>query len=213
VVDRQIVAMGGGGFSMEPDNPALDDFVLGVTGRSRPKVCFLPTATGNVATYIVNFYEAFRRRAEPSHLDLFIRTRADLRSFILDQDAIYVGGGNTANLLAIWRVHGLDAILGEAWRKGVVLAGLSAGAICWFDSGLTDSFGPSLAPLSGGLGLLPGSFCPHFDGEPLRRPAYQRLVADGTLAGGWAADDGAAYRLDREEDRAVERRLEARLLG
>src|SRR5206468_2156695 len=123
----QVVAMGGGGFGMEPDNPLLDDFVLGLTGVDRPRVCFLPTATGNVATYIVNFYEAFSRRAEASHLDLFVRTRLDLRTFILDQDVVYVGGGNTANLLAIWRVHGLDAILREAWEAGVVMAGISAG--------------------------------------------------------------------------------------
>jgi len=150
--------MGGGGFSMEPDNPLLDEFVLGLAGVDRPRVCFLPTATGNVATYIVSFYEGYSRRAEASHLDLFVRTRLDVRAFILDQDVVYVGGGNTANLLAIWRVHGLDAILLEAWEAGVVMAGISAGAICWFDAGVTDSFGPDLGPLSGGLGLLPGSF-------------------------------------------------------
>ena len=232
MAERQIVAMGGGGFSMEPDNRALDDFVLRLTGRARPKICFLPTASGDVATYIVKFYEAFRGRAEPSHLDLFTRTGPDIRSFILDQHAIYVGGGNTANLLAIWRTHGVDTILADAWRKGIVLTGLSAGAICWFNSGVTDSLGPELGPLTGALGLLPGSFCPHYDGEPGRRPAFHRFVADGGLAGGWAADDGAAihfvgtevreivasrpgaaaYRVDRRRGRAAERRLDARLL-
>jgi dipeptidase E len=184
--------MGGGGFSMEPDNPLLDDFILGLAGRSRPRVLFLPTATGNVATYLVNFYEAFSRRAEASHLDLFVRGAADLRPTILDQDVIYVGGGNTANLLALWRVHGLDTLLGDAWQAGVVLAGVSAGAICWFQAGVTDSFGPELAPLDEGLGLLAGSFCPHYDGEPARRPTFRRLVGDGRLPDGWAADDGAA---------------------
>jgi dipeptidase E len=233
LVDRHIVAIGGGGFSTEPDNPAIDDFVLGLTGKRRPRTLFLPTATGSVATYAVMFYEAFRRRAEPSHLDLFARTHADLRSTILAQHVVYVGGGNTANLLAIWRVHGLDAILTEAWASGVVLAGVSAGGICWFESGLTDSFGPELSPLSGGLSLIPGSFCPHFDGEPKRRPAYHRLVGDGTLPAGFAADDGAAlhfvgseldevvasrpgaagYRVDRGPDGAIEQRIEARLLS
>jgi dipeptidase E len=184
--------MGGGGFSMEPDNRLLDDFILGLTGRARPRVLFLPTATANVATYLVNFYTAFSRRAEASHLDLFVRTGDDIGRLVLDQDVVYVGGGNTANLLAIWRVHALDAILRTAWRVGVVMAGLSAGAICWFQAGVTDSFGPELEALDGGLGLLPGSFCPHYDGEPARRPTFRRLVGEGLLPDGWAADDGAA---------------------
>jgi dipeptidase E len=234
VTDRppQIVAMGGGG-SLEPDNPLLDDFILGLTGRSRPRVCFLPTATSNVATYLVNFYSAFSRRAEASHIDLFTRTGDDLRELILGQDVVYVGGGNTANLLAIWRVHGLDAILRSAWEQGVVMAGLSAGAICWFEAGVTDSFGPELVALDGGLGLLPGSFCPHYDGEPARRPAFRRLVGEGRLPDGWAADDGAAihfmgiepaevvssrpdsraYRLERTPHGASETALPTRYLG
>jgi peptidase E len=234
VTDRppQIVAMGGGG-SLEPDNPLLDDFILGLTGRSRPRVCFLPTATSNVATYLVNFYSALSRRAEASHVDLFTRTGDDLRELIFDQDVVYVGGGNTANLLAIWRVHGLDAILRSAWEQGVVMAGLSAGAICWFEAGVTDSFGPELVALDGGLGLLPGSFCPHYDGEPARRPAFRRLVGEGQLPDGWAADDGAAihftgielaevvssrpdargYRLERTPHGAAEAALPTRYLG
>lgn len=224
--------MGGSG-SLEPDNPLLDDFILGLTGRSRPRVCFLPTATSNVATYLVNFYTAFSRRAETSHIDLFTRTRDDLRQLILEQDVVYVGGGNTANLLAIWRVHGLDAILRSAWEQGVVMAGLSAGAICWFEAGVTDSFGPELVALDGGLGLLPGSFCPHYDGEPARRPTFHRLVGEGRIPDGWAADDGAAvhfvgtqaseavssqadaraYRLERTPDGAAETVLATRYLG
>ena len=225
--------MGGGGFSMEPDNPLLDEFVLGLAGVDRPRVCFLPTATGNVATYIVSFYDGYSRRAEASHLDLFVRTRLDLRAFILGQHVVYVGGGNTANLLAIWRVHGLDAILREAWEAGVVMAGISAGAICWFEAGVTDSFGPDLGALGGGLGLLPGSFCPHYDGEAERRPTYRRLIGAGELADGWAADDGAAvhflgrevaevvssrpaaraYRVERRPDGASEEALPIRFLG
>jgi len=189
--NRHIVAMGGGGFSMEPDNPLLDDFVLALTGRARPRVCFLPTATSNVATYLSTFYPAFARRAEPDHLDLFGRDGRDVRAFLLAQDVVYVGGGNTANMLAIWRLHGLDAILRECWRGGAVLAGLSAGAICWFGHGVADSFGPDLAPFDDGLGLLAGSFCPHYDGEAIRRPRFHELIRNG-LPAGWAADDGAA---------------------
>jgi peptidase E len=123
---------------------------------------------------------------------LFIRTLDDIEGYLLDQDVIYVGGGNTENMLAIWRVHGVDRALRTAWESGVVMTGLSAGSLCWFEAGTTDSFGPELAGLSDGLGLLPGSHSPHYDGEPGRRPLYQRLVAAGTLPDGYAADDGAA---------------------
>jgi peptidase E len=189
-----IVAMGGGGFSMEPDNPLLDDHVLGLArgrrGRERPSVCFLATASGDSESYAANFYAAFARRSEATHLALFDRKVDDIEAFLLDQDAVYVGGGNTANMLAIWRVHGVDRALRRAWDAGVVLSGLSAGGNCWFESATTDSFGP-LAALTDGLGLLAGSFCPHYDSEPARRPTFQRLVADGTLPDGYAAEDGA----------------------
>jgi len=194
--ERTIVAMGGGGFSMEPDNPLLDDFVLAsaraARGRERPRVCFLATASGDSPSYVADFYAAFARRAEATHLALFIRTVDDIEAFLVDQDVVYVGGGNTENLLAIWRVHGVDRALRRAWEAGVIMTGLSAGSLCWFESGTTDSFGTGLAALSGGLGFVPGSHAPHYDGEPARRPHYQRLVADGILASGYAADDGAA---------------------
>lgn len=193
---RTIVAMGGGGFSMEPDNLLLDDHVLGLArarrGRERPSVCFLGTASGDSDGYFATFYAAFARRSDPTHLALFDRTVADLDAFLLDQDAVYVGGGNTANMLAIWRAHGLDRALRQAWEAGIVLSGLSAGANCWFESATTDSFGP-LAALNDGLGFLPGSFSPHYDGEAARRPTFQRLIAEGVLPDGCAADDGAAF--------------------
>jgi peptidase E len=189
------MAMGGGGFSMEPDNPLLDDYALELGriagGRERPLVCFVPTASGDSDGYIAGFYTAFARRSEASHLALFERTVVDIEAFVLDQDVIYVGGGNTANMLAIWRVHGLDRALRKAWESGVVMAGMSAGSLCWFEAGTTDAFGPEFTRLSG-LGFLPGSHSPHYDGEPGRRPLFQRLVADGTLPDGYAADDGAA---------------------
>lgn len=198
----RIVAMGGGGFSDEPDNPLLDDYVLSLTGRSRPRVCFLPTAAGDDLAYVAAFYDAFARRAEATWLPLFARRHADLRGLLLNQDVIYVGGGNTANMLAVWRTHGVDGVLRDAWRAGVVLAGLSAGAICWFSHGITDSFGTDLAPLDGTLALLDGSFCPHYDVEVGRRPRYQEMVAAG-LAGGWGCDDGAALVFEGEVLREV----------
>lgn len=185
--ERHIVGLGGGGFS--DDGDALDDFVLGLAGRERPRICFLPTAAADSADYVVRFYEAFRERSEPSHLELFGRPRRDIRDFLLAQDVIYVGGGNTANMLAIWSVHGVDAVLREAWERGIVLAGTSAGSICWFEAGVTDSFGVELAPLRC-LGFLPGSNCPHYDSEPQRRPTYRRLVDAGELPPGLAAEDG-----------------------
>lgn len=192
MVGAHIVALGGGGFSME-ESPALDDYVLSLAGKSRPRVCFIPTASGDAPESIKRFYDAFpTTRCEPSHLALFTRTVEDLREHLLDQDVLYVGGGNTANLLGVWRAHGLDAVMREAWELGVVLAGVSAGAMCWFESGVTDSFGPKLSPLKGGLGFIKGSFCPHYDGEPERRSAFHRLVEGGNLPAGWAAEDGVA---------------------
>jgi dipeptidase E len=230
-----IVAMGGGGFSMEPENPLLDRFILSLARSSPPRVCFVPTASGDAEGYIARFYRAFSElEARPSDLRLFDRTVIDLESFVLAQDVIYVGGGNTASMLAVWRVHGLDAILRRAWERGTVLCGLSAGMNCWFGGSVTDSFGRSeLAPLHDGLGLLPGTACPHYDGEPQRRPTFHRLVAAGELAGGWAADNGAAlvfagrdltevvasrpgataYRVRRTRDGVDERPLGARFLG
>jgi dipeptidase E len=233
VTAPQIVALGGGGFSTEPDNARLDDYVLGLASRPRPRVCFVPTASGDADSYVVRFYRAFPvGRCEPTHLGLFSRTVRDLRAFVLGQDVVYVGGGNTASLLAVWRVHGLDRVLREAWERGVVLCGVSAGALCWFEGGVTDSFGPDLTPLPDGLGLLPGSHCPHYDSEPRRRPAYHQLIAAG-LPGGLAADDGVglhfvgpdlahvvssrpaarAYRVESRDGRVEETPLPTRHLG
>ena len=185
---RQIVAMGGGGFSME--GRALDDHILGLTGKARPRVCYVPTAAGDSQEKITRFHEALGDRAETAVLGLFWREVSDIDAFLRDQDVIYVGGGNTANMLAVWRLHGVDTALRRAWEAGVILCGLSAGANCWFAGCSTDSFGAGLGPMNDGLGLLPGSFCPHYDGEPLRQPTYTRWVAEGALPPGWAADDG-----------------------
>jgi dipeptidase E len=192
--------MGGGGFSMEPDNPLLDEFVLSLARSPRPRVCFLPTASGDADNYTMRFYQAFAALdCRPGDLRLFDRNVLDLEPFVLAQDVIYVGGGNTANLLAVWRTHGIDRLLRRAWEEGVVLCGLSAGMNCWFTQSVTDSFGVSrLAPLHDGLGLLPGSCCPHYDGQAQRRPTFHRLISAGELTDGWAADDGAALVFDGE---------------
>src|SRR5271166_73297 len=193
MAERHIVAMGGGGFSMEPRNPRLDDFVLGLARRRRrPRVCFVGTASGDSDSYIRRFHEAFPpSRAAATHLTFFERTVSDLKSFVLEQDVVYVGGGSSANLLAVWQLHGLDKVLRAAWNAGVVMAGISAGAICWFEDGLTDSFGMPFRGLNDGLGFVRGACCPHYDSEKERRPALMRLIKRGfppTLA----LDDGAA---------------------
>jgi dipeptidase E len=194
---RTIVAMGGGGFSMEPQDLLLDDLVLGfgqaVRGRARPSVCFVGTAGGDSEGDLASFYASYARRAEASHLALFTRSVADIEAFLLDQDVVHVGGGNTANMLAIWRLHGVDRALRRAWESGVVMAGVSAGAICWFEGGTEHSFGPELAGFTDGLGFLGGSFSPHYDSKPRRRPLFRRLVGERALPDGFASDDGAAF--------------------
>jgi peptidase E len=187
-----IFAMGGGGFTMEPENPALDEFILSLAQRQVPKLLLLPTASGDAGSQEAQFRATFADRpCEPSVLSLF-RLGAggpiDLRQTILDQDIVYVGGGSMRNLLAIWRVHGMDDILREAWASGVVLAGLSAGAMCWFAGGVTTSSGEP--EVTKGLGLLPGSLSVHADGDPERLPVFERAVAERVLPAGWAADDG-----------------------
>lgn len=205
---KQIIAMGGGGFSMEPDNLLLDRYVIEATGKSEPVVCFLPTASGDSSDYIVRFYAAFSKLpCRPRHLSLF-RQPSDLKLFIEECDVIYVGGGNTRNMLAIWRDSEMDQLLREAWELGTVLCGLSAGAICWFEQGHTDSSG-KLGEMDC-LGFLPGSCSPHYDGEVERRPSYREHLAKGLLSGGIALDDGAAARfVDTDLVEVVTSRSEA----
>jgi dipeptidase E len=233
VTDRHVVAMGGGGFSME--DRVLDRFVLDLTGADRPRVCFLATASGDSERYRLRFFEAFaRERCVASELTLFDRSVKDADDYLLAQDVVYVGGGNTTSMLAVWRGHGVDVALRAAWEAGVVLAGVSAGANCWFEASTTDSFLLRRAdPLADGLGVLAGSFCPHYDSEPERRPRFHEHVASGALPPGLAADDFAAvhftgteiagavasrpgagvYRVRRESDAAVEESLPVRRLA
>ncbi|MCC2333761.1 peptidase E [Cellulomonas wangsupingiae] len=238
-LDGTVLTIGGGGFSMPEvaDAGSIDDFLLGLTGRDTPRVCFVGTASGDAASYVERFVAAFDGRARTSVLALFGNgpdgaIPLDRLDDVLEQDVVYVGGGSTANLLAVWRLHGLPELLAEAARRGTVLAGISAGMNCWFEASSTDSFGP-YAPLRDGLGLLRGSACPHYRGEPGRRETYLRWVGTGALPDGYAADDGvallwrggelveavgeargaSAYRVHQGVDGAVETPVPTRLLA
>ncbi len=218
---------------MEPDNLALDRYILDQTGKPRPRVCFLPTASGDAEGYMLKFYDSFSTLdCQPSCLSLFRLPTADLEGCLLDQDVLYVGGGNTRSMLALWREWGLDVILRRACSAGIVLAGLSAGANCWFEQCSTDSVPGELGMLPC-LGFLPGSFCPHYNGEAERRPSLHRMIEEDRILPGIAADDGAAahfidgilsttvvsrpqarvFRVTKSDGRAVEEPLPARYLG
>ena len=230
---RHILAIGGMALPAELDNLLLVKYFLEQTGRRKPKVLYIGTATGDAESGRLRFYAGFSQfDCRPSHLPLFARTPRDLASLVLEQDAIFVGGGNTRSMLAVWRDWGLDRHLRAAWEHGVVLGGGSAGSICWFEYGVTDSIAGPLTALPC-LGFLEGSNCPHYDSEPMRRPTFRKLVASGRIPDGVAADDGVAlhyvdrelakvvsnrprakgYRLARSGKRAVERRLPTRYLG
>jgi peptidase E len=232
----QIVALGGGGFSMEAGNPLLDDYVLELTASDRPRVCFLPTASGDADHYIVRFYRTFAPVADVSHVSLFRRDRGagavegDVAKHLLAQDLIYVGGGSVISLLGAWVAHGIDRTLLQAWRNGTVLCGLSAGSLCWFEEAVTAFHGPPQRVR--GLGMLPGSNCVHYNGEPGRRDAYHDFVADGMVSGHGVQDgaalhfvgtqlrevvssreDATAFRVARRSGKVRETKLAARYLG
>lgn len=238
-IKGHIVAIGGGGFTALPPNLLLEEFILSLVPKKLPKICFIPTATAESPGYIIRFYRTFTGRAIPTDLTIFETTSlprnpsrsSDIVDFIAGQDIIYVGGGNTANLLSIWRAHGLDKALRDAWAAGAVLSGISAGMICWFRDSITDSYGP-LRPLGDGLGFIHASACPHYDGEKDRRPVYQKAIAEG-MPGGYAADDGvalhfhgtqlvqavssrpeaSAYRIEQINGQVQETRITTRYLG
>ena len=190
---RQIITLGGGGFSMEPNNLALDKYILARSGKPRPNVCFVPTASGDSERYMLNFYRAFSTlNCNPRTLHLFpMPPTRNLEEFVLAQDVIYVGGGSVRNLVALWREWKLDIIFRKALDSGILLCGISAGMNCWFEQCITDSISPELDPFDC-LGFLPGSACPHYDGEPLRKPRYRELIEQGALKSGFAADDNCA---------------------
>jgi peptidase E len=175
------------------DGPLLMRYAAELSGSAIPKICLLNTAAGDDAAGFLKMYTMLLAMpSRISHLQVFpMPNVADPADLLLSQDIIFVGGGSVANMLAVWRVHGLDQVMRQAWQAGIVMSGVSAGAICWFSGGTTDSFG-KLRPFVDGLSMLPGSYCPHYDTESGRRPLYQELVIDGTLPPGIACDDGAA---------------------
>jgi peptidase E len=208
---RQILAMGGGGFSMEAGNPLLDEHALALTGTGCPKVCFLPTASGDADHYIVRFYRAFPAgRCQPSHVSLFRRDGgpSDLASHLEAQDLVYVGGGSLISLLGTWSAHGIDAMLRAAWERGVVMAGLSAGSLCWFDRALSAFHGESREV--NGLGLLPYSNAVHYDEKPERRAAFLSAVAGGMPSGFGTGDGAALHFVGTELSQVVTSRPRAR---
>lgn len=231
--ERHIVAFGGVGLTPEPQHLLLHTYLLGLARHERPKVLFVPTASGEDQSLVVSFYAMYTHLpCQPAHLSLFRLPTADLRAFALSQDVIYVGGGNTKSMLALWHEWGLDSIFREAWEQGTILAGASAGAICWFEEAITDSIPGPLTPLNC-LGYLKGSCCPHYDSEQARRPTYTRMVAEGRLPAGYAIDDLAglhfeggelarvvtgrpqakAYRVEKVDGGFNEVALETRYLG
>jgi dipeptidase E len=225
VAERQIVAMGGGMMCRK-----MAEHLVGLTGRDRPRVLYIGTASAEHAEFSLRTYDCFAGLADISRLEFFPWPPEDLRSAVLDQDLIFVGGGNTANMLAIWRLHGVDELLREALERGVVLSGSSAGGICWFEQGVTDSFGPQLESMEC-LGFLPGSLCPHWDDEELRKPRFRELLRSG-MPPGYAADAGVglhfvdgevrevvaceegpqAYRVELRNGEVVEAPIEARVV-
>jgi dipeptidase E len=199
-VSGQIVAIGGGTFLADDHDPRIDSFVLSLARKPRPRICYLGTAGGDQEHGLHAFYRAMScHDCRPSELTFFERVVEDLEAFVAEQDVFWVAGGSTANLLVVWRLHGLDTLLRAAYERGAVLGGVSAGMTCWFEGSTTDSFGPTLRPLADGLGFLAGSACPHFDAHPERRPLYRRLVDTGELSAGWAADDFSALHFSNGE--------------
>ncbi len=189
-MSRQIVAMGGAVLVPDSGNRRLERYILAASGKRHPRVLFVPTASGDESGYVARFYESYAALdCTPSHLPFFRRTPPALGEFVLAHDVVHVGGGNTRSMLAVWRDWGFDDILRDALGSGVLLCGSSAGSICWFEEGVTDSVAGNLERMPG-LGFLGGSNCPHYDGEKERRPAYQCMVAAGEIGPGIAADDG-----------------------
>ncbi|MDD5090905.1 MAG: peptidase E [Candidatus Wallbacteria bacterium] len=186
---RNLITLGGGGFSMEETDSPLDRYMLEQTGKPHPRVCFLPTASGDAEGYIAKFHARLKKLgAETYHLTVFRQEVEDFREFILSMDAVYIGGGSTHNMLLLWKAWGLDLILMDAYERGVMMFGLSAGANCWFEQSVTDSWASGLRGMPG-LSVLAGSFCPHFDSEPERRPLFVTAISSGELLPGYGVDD------------------------
>ena len=196
---KQIIAIGGGGFGRTPGEGLIEKYILDQSEKDVPNICFIPTATGDNEAYKVNYYSTFSKLdCSPSHLDFFKRT-PDLKELILKQDVIFVGGGNTKSMLAVWKDWGLDLLLKEAYEKGVIMSGVSAGAICWFDQGITDSWAEDLKVMDC-LGFIEGACCPHYDEEPQRKPSLNKFITEKVLKSCYAVDGGCALHIEDEKE-------------
>ena len=198
-MDRHIIAIGGGGFGRNPGEGFIEQYILDQTNKEIPNICFIPTATGDNEAYKVNYYSTFSKlNCNPVHLDFFKRT-PDLEKLISEQDAIFVGGGNTKSMLAVWKDWGLDELLHKAYKVGVVMSGVSAGANCWFERSVVDSWEEDLKVIDC-MGFVKGSYCPHYDEEPLRRPAVKKFLQDNIFEGCYASEGNAALHIKNEND-------------
>jgi len=196
---KQIIAIGGGGFGRSPGEGVIEKYILDQSDKEKPHICFIPTATGDNEAYKVNYYSTFSKlNCSPVHLDFFKRT-PDLEELIKHQDIIFVGGGNTKSMLAVWKDWGLDLILKEAYERGVIMCGVSAGAICWFEEGVTDSWSEELKVMDC-LGFVKGACCPHYDEEPQRRPSLSKFLTEGVMQSCYAVDGGCALHIENEQE-------------
>jgi aminopeptidase N len=197
-MDKQIIAIGGGGFGRNPGNGTIEKYILDQSDKNRPNICFIPTATGDDESYKVSYYATLTKlNCTPTHIDFFKRTK-DLEKLIKDQDIIFVGGGNTKSMLAVWREWGLDKILKKAYQNGTIMCGVSAGAICWFEKGVTDSWADKLNIMNC-LGFIKGSCCPHYDEEPERKPSLSKFIENKDIQNCYAIEGGCALHIKNEE--------------
>jgi aminopeptidase N len=198
-MDKQIIAIGGGGFGRNPGDGVIEQYILDQTGKEKPNICFIPTATGDNEAYKVNYYSTFSKLdCNPIHLDFFKRT-PDLEQLIPQQDAIFVGGGNTKSMLAVWKDWNLDKLLKEAYEKGVVMSGVSAGANCWFERAVVDSWEEDLRVIDC-MGFIKGICCPHYDEEPQRRPAVKTYLEDGIIDSCYSVEGNCALHIKNDDE-------------
>ena len=198
-MDKQIIAIGGGGFGRNPGDGVIEQYILDQTGKEKPNICFIPTATGDNEAYKVNYYSTFSKlNCNPIHLDFFKRT-PDLEQLVPQQDAIFVGGGNTKSMLAVWKDWNLDKLLKDAYEKGVVMSGVSAGANCWFERAVVDSWEEDLRVIDC-LGFVKGNCCPHYDEEPQRRPAVKKFLEDGIADSFYSVEGNCALHIKNDDE-------------
>ena len=197
-MDRQIIAIGGGGFGRHPGVGTIEKYILQQSDKEKPNICFIPTATGDSDSYKVSYYTTLNKlNCNPTHLDFFKRT-PNLEELIKNQDIIFVGGGNTKSMLSVWKEWGLDTILKKAYLEGTIMSGVSAGAICWFEKGVTDSWADELNVMEC-LSFTKGNCCPHYDEESERKPSLSQFIKEGLLKDCYAIDGGCALHVKNDE--------------